>query len=141
MRNRTARIRFKCKLGNFPDIAELAKFFKAVFVGAAEGTIESMRPFKHGGRPAKPFLRQQCCYDAAVRRPSRMQTFRPASVREVFDNSRALAPAQPESIGPLSRIEPIKLARGCGGAKGRAQGGRMKTAGMEFSRRHQTHFA
>ncbi len=141
VRDGAARIRFESDSGDFPHSAQFFQLLKWIFVFAAERAIEAVPTFENGRRPAEPFGRQERRDNPAVCRPGWVESLGPGSIGQIFDDTGALAATQAKRVDPLRRGKTIQLSCGCRRAERGAERCRVKTPGVKFSGRHQTHFA
>jgi hypothetical protein len=68
--------------------------------------------FKNFLRPAKPFAGEQSGYHSAMGCPTGMHSFRPGTVSQIFDDTRALTATDSKRIAPLTQLKAIQLSRG-----------------------------
>src|SRR5262249_23613117 len=97
MRDRAAGISLEGKIRNLPNFPELVELAE-VGVAGSERLVEIVRSLEDRRRAAKAAAREQRGDDPCVRRPAGMKPLGPGAVRQVFDDARALAAANAESV-------------------------------------------
>ena len=112
-----------------------------IFSGPAKRLEKAVGAFKNFFRTAKAFAGEQSGYHSAMGCPTRMHSFCPGTVSQIFDDARALTATDSKRIAPLTQLKAIQFSRGRSSAEGRTECGRMEAARVEFSGSDNSDFA
>src|SRR4029079_9040126 len=102
MRHGPAGIGLECKRLSYPTRTEITSEGAIVAFGCVSKAVEQpVDALEHGARSDEAAARQQGRANAGLCRPSRMQSFRPGALRQIFNGSRRHARGNAESIDKL----------------------------------------
>src|SRR5262249_24290218 len=106
MRHRSAGIRLECKRFGYPARTEITcKGAIVTLRRMREAAEEAVDALEHGAGSDESAPREQRRADAGLCRPSRMQSFRPGTLRQILDDAGGHAGGTAERIDKLFCVQ------------------------------------